>query len=232
MFDFIRDLLTAEDHATPYVWAAVALAHAMIGAGPDDVRCAAGGGAVRRCDPRARNGRGRIHDLGNDAGRERRPAAGRASGLAVRLAGRGAGDGGAGPAPCLVHREGHRAVLPGHGRGSATDKGALMDPASAALLAEIIKAGVGYCLAAYFYIRLDGEVKDRRATEKVAVELMFKLKDEHHAARMGDHTQTSEVLRANARMIEAHTAQQAQLTAEVRELAQEVRRRPCVDGVK
>ena len=107
-----------------------------------------------------------------------------------------------------------------------------MEPASAALLAEIIKAGIGYCLAAYFYLRLDSEVKDRRATEKVAVDLMLKLKDEHHAARMGDHAQASEVLRANAKMIEAHTAQQAQLTAEVRELAQEVRRRPCLDGVK
>ncbi|ARJ70428.1 hypothetical protein [Paracoccus contaminans] len=32
MADFLRDLLTAEDHAAPYVWAAVALAHAMIGA--------------------------------------------------------------------------------------------------------------------------------------------------------------------------------------------------------
>lgn len=31
MADFLRDLLIAEDHASPYVWAAVALAHAMIG---------------------------------------------------------------------------------------------------------------------------------------------------------------------------------------------------------
>ena len=31
MFDFIRDLLIGEAHADPYVWAAVLLAHAMIG---------------------------------------------------------------------------------------------------------------------------------------------------------------------------------------------------------
>lgn len=32
MSDFLRSLLTAEAHSDPYVWAAVALAHAMIGA--------------------------------------------------------------------------------------------------------------------------------------------------------------------------------------------------------
>lgn len=31
MFDFIRDLLIGEAHADPYAWAAVLLAHAMIG---------------------------------------------------------------------------------------------------------------------------------------------------------------------------------------------------------
>ena len=31
MADFLRDLLIAEDHAAPYEWAAVALAHGMIG---------------------------------------------------------------------------------------------------------------------------------------------------------------------------------------------------------
>lgn len=30
MLVFLRDLLIAEDHAAPYEWAAVALAHAMI----------------------------------------------------------------------------------------------------------------------------------------------------------------------------------------------------------
>ncbi|ARJ70427.1 hypothetical protein B0A89_13065 [Paracoccus contaminans] len=107
-----------------------------------------------------------------------------------------------------------------------------MEAALTTLVAEILKQGVLACLAAYFYLSRESERKDRRATEQVATELLMKVKDQHHEVRMGDVTRTYEVMQANAKMIEAHTAQQAQLTAEIRELAQEVRRRPCLDGGK
>lgn len=105
-----------------------------------------------------------------------------------------------------------------------------MDPATAPLLAAIIKAGTGYALALWFYFRWDAEMKDRRATEKAAVDMILQIKDRHHAETIAASNAQTDVLSANARMIESHTATAAQLTAEVRELAAEIRRRPAVQG--
>ncbi|WP_282028120.1 hypothetical protein ACIPCF_07885 [Paracoccus marcusii] len=54
-----------------------------------------------------------------------------------------------------------------------------MDP-STALIAEIVKAGVGYALAAYFYLELRAERKDRRICDDKMHALTLTLKDEAH----------------------------------------------------
>lgn len=55
-----------------------------------------------------------------------------------------------------------------------------MGGAEAALIGEIIKAGFGWLLAAYFYWQLTNERKDRRECDDRTVALMLSLKDESH----------------------------------------------------
>lgn len=105
-----------------------------------------------------------------------------------------------------------------------------MEPVSSAIVAELVKLGTGYVLAAFFWLRYDSELKDRRATEKAATELILKIKDKAHDATIQSANSQSEILSTNARMIESHTTTQQALIAEVRELAAEIRRRPCTEG--
>lgn len=98
-----------------------------------------------------------------------------------------------------------------------------MDP----IITEILKGGVFAAAAIYFFIRYDGEVKDRRATEKAAVEMILAIKDRQHAETIASHNATTEVLATNARMIESQAAAAQTLVAEVRALASEIRHRPA-----
>lgn len=85
-----------------------------------------------------------------------------------------------------------------------------MDP-SAALLAEIVKAGIGYGLAAYFYLEMRAERKDRRACDDRMHALTLQLKDESHTRVMEANT------RQDATFSKVGDALVA-LTAEVRAL--------------
>ncbi len=62
-----------------------------------------------------------------------------------------------------------------------------MDP-TAALLAAIVKAGTGYALAAYFYLELRAERKDRRLCDEKMHALTLALKDESHTRVMEANT--------------------------------------------
>lgn len=85
-----------------------------------------------------------------------------------------------------------------------------MDPTTA-LLSEIVKAGIGYALAAYFYLELRAERKDRRECDDRMHALTLSLKDESHTRVMEANT------RQDATFSKVGDALVA-LTAEVRSL--------------
>ena len=66
-----------------------------------------------------------------------------------------------------------------------------MDP-TAALLSEIVKAGIGYAIAAYFYLELRAERKDRRECDDKMHALTLQLKDEGHTRILEANTRQDE----------------------------------------
>lgn len=89
-----------------------------------------------------------------------------------------------------------------------------MESAGAALIAEIVKAGLGWMLAAYFYWQLSAEQKDRRLSDERMHALTLQLKDEGHTRVMEANS------RQDATFSKVGDAMIA-LTAEVRALTNE-----------
>ena len=85
-----------------------------------------------------------------------------------------------------------------------------MDP-TAALLSEIVKAGIGYALAAYFYLELRAERKDRRECDDKMHTLTLHLKDETHTRVLEVNTRQDATLQ---KLGDAFVA----LTSEVRSM--------------
>ena len=85
-----------------------------------------------------------------------------------------------------------------------------MDP-TAALLAAIVKAGTGYALAAYFYLELRAERKDRRLCDDKMHALTLALKDESHTRVLEVNTRQDATLQ---KLGDAFVA----LTSEVRSM--------------
>lgn len=67
-----------------------------------------------------------------------------------------------------------------------------MGGAEAALIGEIIKSGLGWMLAAYFYWQLSNEQKDRRACDDKMQTLLLSLKDESHTRVQEANTRQAE----------------------------------------
>ena len=105
-----------------------------------------------------------------------------------------------------------------------------MDPILLAAVGKLAESGLGWCVCIVLGWLLWREIKDRRACEKAATELMMQRDDKHHALVMQMSNSQTEVLATNARMIEGHTASQNALLTELRDLAAEIKRRPLLEG--
>lgn len=88
-----------------------------------------------------------------------------------------------------------------------------MEHATGALISELVKAGLGWLLAAYFYWQLSAEQKDRRKCDADMQTLLLSLKDESH----------TRVAAVNDRQAESFAKVGDALAA----LTVEVRGRPC-----